>query len=101
MTSQTIVDTPGGDWPLGRAKTTRLITELVKCSGGQIGADELGEAIASVGELYTAAGVLELWESNQIEFGWDADGEQLVICDATQTDADQVGRLILRGNDDG
>ena len=85
-----------GDWPLGRSKTTQLVAELVKCSGGAIGSDELNDAVAAVGELYTAASVLELWESGKIEFGWDTDDEQLILVDANSSDADRDGRLILR-----
>lgn len=95
MTTETTMDTPSRDWPLGRAKTTQLVAELVKCSGGGISTGELSDGIAAVGELYTAASILELWEAGAIEFGWDADDEQLVIHDTTETDADNDGRLIL------
>lgn len=88
-----------GDWPLGRVKTTQLVAELVKCSGGAIGSHELNDAVAAVGELYTAASVLELWEAGKIEFGWDTDDEQLILVDASSSEADSDGRLILRGND--
>ena len=88
-----------GDWPLGRANTTKLVAELVKRSGGAIGSDELSDAFAAVGELYAAASVLELWETGEIEFGWDTEDEQLILVDAKQTEAGDDGRLILRGNE--
>ena len=91
------MDSPGGDWPLGRSKTTQLVAQLIKCSGGEIGMDELNEAIAAVGELYTAASVLELWESNALEYGWDVEGEQLVLLDANRPDAGQDNERIIFG----
>jgi len=92
--SQSVSEIESGDWPLGRAKTTQLVAELVKCSGGAIGSDELNIAVAAVGELYAAASVLELWEAGKIEFGWDTEDEQLILVDANKSEADQDGRLI-------
>lgn len=90
------------DGPLSVEQTGALIAELLgNTPGGRLGQDEIAEALATIGELYASAAMVELWRDGRIQFGWDADEQQLVICDATKTDVDQVGRLILRGNDDG
>jgi hypothetical protein len=87
------------DGPLSVDQTGALIAELLsQTPGGRLGQGEIADALAAIGELYASAATSELWRDGRIQFGWDTDDEQLVICGATQTDADQVGRLIFGGN---
>lgn len=85
--------------PLSVEQTSALIAELLAHSPGRaLGTDDIADAMAVVAELYTSAAILQLWRDGAINFGWDVDGEQLVLHDATQVDPDGDGRLILRGN---
>ncbi|MCZ0731863.1 hypothetical protein [Mycolicibacterium iranicum] len=87
------------DGPLSVEQTSALIAELLAHSPGRaLGTDDIADAMAAISELYTSAAMLQLWRDGAIKFGWDADGEQLVLHDATQVDPDGDGRLILRGN---
>lgn len=86
------------DGPLSIEQTSALIAELLAHTPGRaLGTDDVAEAIAAIAELYTAVATLQLWRNGAIKFGWDCDGEQLVLHDTAQTDADRDGRLIFGG----
>lgn len=87
------------DGPLSVEQTSALIAELLAHSPGRaLGTDDIAEAMAAIGELYASAATLQLWRDGAIKFGWDADGEQLVLHDATQVHAGQLGRIIFESN---
>lgn len=72
-------------------QTAALIAQLLSRSpGGKLSQSDIGEAIATVADLHTAAATLELWRSGQIEFGWDCEGSELVLC-STEFDGESTG----------
>lgn len=94
-------DTATGDFAMDVSQTTALIAQLLRRTpGGKLSQSDIGEAMACVSELYLSAATLELWKTGQIEFGWDSEESELVLC-STEIDSDTPadGRLILRGND--
>lgn len=99
--TETAVDAERGSFALDTGSTALLISELLACSGGKLGQSEVLDAVAEVSQLYVSAATLELWRSGAIKFGYDTEAEELVLCDTNQIDADQDGRLIFRGNDNG
>lgn len=94
--SETVVDSPGGNFALDTGSTALLIAELLECSGGKLGQSEILDAVAEVSQLYVSAATLELWRSGAIKFGYDTETEELVLCDKNQIDAGS-GRLIFEG----
>ena len=72
-------------------QTATLIAQLLsRSSGGKLSQSDIGEAIATVADLHTAAATLELWRSGQIEFGWDSEESELVLC-STDIDGESAG----------
>lgn len=64
---------------------------LARTPGGKLTQAEISEAIACVGDLHSAAATLELWKSGRIEFGWDREESELVLC-STEFDGESVGQ---------
>lgn len=85
--------------PLSVDQTGALIAELLRRTpGGKLSQSQIAEAIATVGDLYSAAATLELWKAGKVEFGWDSEESELVLCSTeidSETPAD--GRLIWKG----
>lgn len=91
------------DFALDTGKTAELIAQLLaRTPGGKLTQSEIAEAIATVGELYSAAATLELWKTGQIEFGWDREESELTLCSvesARDNAASETGRVVFRSND--
>lgn len=92
--SESVTDSPGGNFALDTGSTALLISELLECSGEKLGQGDILDAVAEVSQLYVSAATLELWRSGAIKFGYDIEAEELVLCDKSQLDAESDGRLI-------
>lgn len=80
------------DFAMDIGRTAALIAQLLKRTpGGKLTQDDIGQAIASVNDLYIAAATLELWKIGQIEFGWDREESELVLC-SVEFDTQNAGQ---------
>lgn len=89
------------DFAMDVSRTTQLIAQLLKRTPGRkLSQGDVSDAIVCVGELYMAAATLDLWKAGRVEFGWDKEESELVLC-STEIDSEtgDDGRLVLRGND--
>ncbi|MGU3497635.1 hypothetical protein [Mycobacterium sp. C31M] len=85
------------DFAMNIGQTTALIAQLLRRTpGAKLSQGDIADAIASVSDLYMAAATLELWKEGKVEFGWDSEESQLVLC-STEIDSENAGdgRLVL------